>query len=123
MRMSDWSSDVCSSDLARQRLPHDGIAGQALIARQVLPRRAQDDAQAVLDAQRAALPDRLVIRAHQRVQRAFVLQHRDLGDEGAGAVDALQLLGKHVLAAARSEESRVGKEGVSTVRSRWSPYH
>src|SRR3546814_15152439 len=72
MRMSDWSSDVCSSDLARQRLPHDGIAGQALIARQVLPRRAQGDAQAVLDAQRAALPDRLVVRAHQRVPRAFV---------------------------------------------------
>src|SRR3546814_16646294 len=23
----------------------------------------------------------------------------------------------------RSEESRVGKEGVSTCRSRWSPYH
>src|SRR3546814_20849966 len=27
------------------------------------------------------------------------------------------------LVAARSEERRVGKEGVSTVRSRWSPYH
>src|SRR3546814_11018348 len=25
--------------------------------------------------------------------------------------------------AGRSEERRVGKEGVSTVRSRWSPYH
>src|SRR3546814_12238984 len=25
--------------------------------------------------------------------------------------------------AARSEERRVGKEGVSTCRSRWSPYH
>src|SRR3546814_10778742 len=27
------------------------------------------------------------------------------------------------LYAARSEERRVGKEGVSTCRSRWSPYH
>src|SRR3546814_17506511 len=27
------------------------------------------------------------------------------------------------MCAARSEESRVGKEGVSTCRSRWSPYH
>src|SRR3546814_17703807 len=26
-------------------------------------------------------------------------------------------------AAGRSEERRVGKEGVSTCRSRWSPYH
>src|SRR3546814_12406730 len=33
---------------------------------------------------------------------------------------------KHYLAPAeiiRSEERRVGKEGVSTCRSRWSPYH
>src|SRR3546814_18020053 len=29
----------------------------------------------------------------------------------------------HELAALRSEERRVGKEGVSTCRSRWSPYH
>src|SRR3546814_7603506 len=42
---------ILAEPRARQRLPHDGIAGQALIARQVLPRRAQGDAQAVLDAQ------------------------------------------------------------------------
>src|SRR3546814_1513110 len=29
----------------------------------------------------------------------------------------------HRLAAVRSEERRGGKEGVSTCRSRWSPYH
>src|SRR3546814_17954214 len=28
-----------------------------------------------------------------------------------------------VVVAARSEERRVGKEGVRTCRSRWSPYH
>src|SRR3546814_15608531 len=28
-----------------------------------------------------------------------------------------------IIIRARSEERRVGKEGVSTVRSRWSPYH
>src|SRR3546814_13432089 len=33
--------------------------------------------------------------------------------------DAVMVL----LAASRSEERRVGKEGVSTCRSRWSPYH
>src|SRR3546814_783434 len=31
--------------------------------------------------------------------------------------------GKRVIEAARSEERRVGKECVSTCRSRWSPYH
>src|SRR3546814_2641563 len=35
-----------------------------------------------------------------------------------GAVDGLQLAGP-----GRSEERRVGKECVSTCRSRWSPYH
>src|SRR3546814_14735085 len=33
----------------------------------------------------------------------------DIGRDGAGLL--------------RSEERRVGKEGVSTCRSRWSPYH
>src|SRR3546814_12778230 len=56
-------------------------------------------------------------------------QHDD-GDAGlqpAADVEAAQR-GQHVVAEAagadhRSEERRVGKEGVSTCRSRWSPYH
>src|SRR3546814_9711309 len=38
------------------------------------------------------------------------------GSSGEGGDDWLEILG-------RSEERRVGKEGVSTCRSRWSPYH
>src|SRR3546814_8863330 len=38
-------------------------------------------------------------------------------------VDEAGLLGWTSLADARSEERRVGQEGVSTCRSRWSPYH
>src|SRR3546814_14808273 len=43
----------------------------------------------------------------------------------AGFAGAGGILGLFVSAALidRSEESRVGKEGVSTGRSRWSPYH
>src|SRR3546814_11260053 len=44
---------------------------------------------------------------HQRDKRA---EDRPPGDEAAGAVN-------------RSEARRVGKECVSTCRSRWSPYH
>src|SRR3546814_9937649 len=62
MRISDWSSDVCSSDL-----PAD--------------------------------------RESRSVHRPPVAR------EGAGFLRA------------RSEERRVGKECVSTCRSRWSPYH
>src|SRR3546814_11321334 len=64
MRISDWSSDVCSSDLV-------------------------------------AWPDRV---ARQRA-----------GQRG----EYLSVGGR----AYRSEERRVGKECVSTCRSRWSPYH
>src|SRR3546814_13506920 len=55
------------------------------------------------------------------------LRHRAVGrrDHEARAVH-LSGTGDHVLdvvGVARSEERRVGKEGVSTCRSRWSPYH
>src|SRR3546814_6381008 len=63
MRISDWSSDVCSSDLV-----HEFLVGVARHARVRVRRR------------------------HQQLT-------------------------------ARSEERRVGKECVSTCRSRWSPYH
>src|SRR3546814_2148033 len=62
MRISDWSSDVCSSDLAPES-PRDPLA---------------------------------------RLRRAL------------SVISAKELC--------RSEERRVGKECVSTCRSRWSPY-
>src|SRR3546814_6416863 len=61
MRISDWSSDVCSSDLA------------------------------------------------------YLALQRRPEEQQAGA----RILGQLI----RSEERRVGKECVSTCRSRWSPYH
>src|SRR3546814_18938015 len=39
------------------------------------------------------------------------------------AYDKLAPKGFEAIAVARSEERRVGKECVSTCRSRWSPYH
>src|SRR3546814_4121274 len=79
MRISDWSSDVCSSDLGQIGLRH------------------RDDA-------------------------AFLaVDDRDGWTPVALARDApvVQAVVHH----ARSEERRVGKECVSTCRSRWSPYH
>ena len=40
-----------------------------------------------------------------------------------GGVNDLESVVKCVQRAIRSEERRVGKECVSTCRSRWSPYH
>src|SRR3546814_2898468 len=67
MRISDWSSDVCSSDLKTSGKHRHDARGQL------------------------------------RLKRAY---------EPAESADGT-----------RSEERRVGKECVSTCRSRWSPYH
>src|SRR3546814_18501501 len=105
MRISDWSSDVCSSDL--QRHP------QKLVRRQpALPVRHRPSSKARALRQRqdadpfaaAALddgqPDRLVggAVAQRRIHEP--------------------VLGKDIR---RSEESRVGKEWLSTGSFRWSP--
>src|SRR3546814_2356910 len=71
MRISDWSSDVCSSDLHRLR--------------------------------RGALTETEVT---VRYRHAFEVRHPS-----------------YFTGEFRSEERRVGKECVSTCRSRWSPYH
>src|SRR3546814_1789885 len=79
MRISDWSSDVCSSDL-RACAPTIEIAHE--IDADTVDSRFLD---------------------HELVTRQF----------GGDAIT----IGH------RSEERRVGKECVSTCRSRWSPYH
>src|SRR3546814_9823424 len=45
------------------------------------------------------------------------------GEQPAGDLDRQIELGPRRHVADRSEERRVGKECVSTCRSRWSPYH
>src|SRR3546814_10078630 len=80
MRISDWSSDVCSSDL--------------LVAR-VLELRQLHEQLPVLVARAWSFIPHCVIKRCQHDQLADI----------------------------RSEERRVGKECVSTCRSRWSPYH
>src|SRR3546814_4719375 len=72
MRISDWSSDVCSSDL---RIP------------------LQDSP--------------LELRYYER----------------ANWTDVAPRMLQSLIVQSRSEERRVGKECVSTCRSRWSPYH
>src|SRR3546814_8316848 len=73
MRISDWSSDVCASDLF----------GNAYAASAI----------------------------NQDGYPTGILSSIDVSREGV------------VQAKYRSEERRVGKECVSTCRSRWSPYH
>src|SRR3546814_5624035 len=92
MRISDWSSDVCSSDL---RTFPDGAGHRLPLLFRVS--RTDDHLVRRLVAARLGAFGRLAPR-RDRVTAARC-------------------------PAFRSEERRVGKECVSTCRSRWSPYH
>src|SRR3546814_2447685 len=94
MRISDWSSDVCSSDLLRHATGmHHAQGDLADVRRQ----RRQ-----------------VGLRAHDlEGAPGDLLRVADVAVEGRG----------HGVNSESSEERRVGKECVSTCRSRWSPYH
>src|SRR3546814_14153788 len=99
MRISDWSSDVCSSDLLEGTLT--AVAG--------LRMRNANSAdglrlQHILSAESYRFPE-IFAQAYDQ-----------------GTVPTLKFLAD-LLRRHRSEERRVGKECVSTCRSRWSPYH
>src|SRR3546814_18518628 len=102
MRISDWSSDVCSSDLA----------GDAL---RLAVRGDEDDRHGipVEDAARGIDAVDIILEAE--------IHEDEIGRRIVCERDRLRTaLGD---AAHRSEERRVGKECVSTCRYRWSPYH
>src|SRR3546814_17229066 len=103
--MSDWSSDVCSSDLPNDLTLPLLWLGLLLALVPVL----------------ADLPSAVIGAAagYLALWSVFWLFKLVTGKEGMGYGDfkLLAALG------ARSEERRVGKECVSTCRSRWSPYH
>src|SRR3546814_3351544 len=81
MRISDWSSDVCSSDLRIERFVTHPLRWTMAI---------QAIALGIIGFVPASVP-----HSYVTVPISFL---------------------------ARSEERRVGKECVSTCRSRWSPY-
>src|SRR3546814_15778516 len=105
MRISDWSSDVCSSDLYT-----------------ALPAIALDTG-----ADQYALT--WIVDGYTLVLACLVLSGGANGDRYGRR--RVLTAGLAVFAVAslvpvlvdRSEERRVGEECVSTCRARWSPYH
>src|SRR3546814_12955012 len=114
MRISDWSSDVCSSDLIVGELHPLAALEQGLGVVQYLRVEAVGHRVAEIRTHRAALIVGRVDLGEDRVEVEVVEM---LG----AAADLAQQLGAadHLV---RSEERRVGKECVSTCRARWSPH-
>src|SRR3546814_12655116 len=112
MRISDWSSDVCSSDLASTMAEFfDALTDKhiAFIEAQPVFFTATAAAEGRINLSPKGYADSFKILSERRVA------YLDLGGSGNET---------HAhLAADRSEERRVGEECVSTCRSRWSPYH
>src|SRR3546814_17574212 len=120
MRISDWSSDVCSSDLFCSLL-HD-IGKQADVAC-ALDGLGQFTLLLCGDRSDTAGDD-LAALGYETLQQSDVLVidlRRILGGEGA-ALTAAEKWECHgdVSPYSRSEVRRVGKECVSTCRSRWA---
>src|SRR3546814_7138688 len=84
MRISDWSSDVCSSDLIR-------YFGPSFII--------------------------------ENYGRTVTIAGRSVLDRQCRAAETERQIWEKQEPPWRSEERRVGKECVSTCRSRWLPYH
>src|SRR3546814_3873526 len=80
MRISDWSSDVCSSDLKQKQTQRNLKKGKT--------------------------PSYMLLMSLYCASKKWWIKDSD-----------------HMIHSSRSEERRVGKECVSTCRSRWSPYH
>src|SRR3546814_14349808 len=111
MRISDWSSDVCSSDL------------NAPIGSQIVPYPESPET------------DMTALGRSFRGQRGRVLLRESVAVTAAGGPapqadwrpqdvtpDLSRAMTAETLQAARSDERRVGKEGVRRWRSGWWPY-
>src|SRR3546814_11164657 len=103
MRISYWSSDVCSSDL----FGHSQEALSRLVGKS---RSHVANLMRLLD-----LPS--MVQEMVTVGELSMVHARAL----IGVPDCEGLA--RAVADKRSEERRVGKECVGTCRSRWSPYH
>src|SRR3546814_18747207 len=107
MRISDWSSDVCSSDLPgiRERLLKIWTDPESLNPARRTAEVTRDIA-ALLARLSTALETRLIRALPANLPAQQAVQHR------------------HAIAEkVRSEERRGGKKCVSPCRSRWLPYH
>src|SRR3546814_12374356 len=113
MRISDWSSDVCSSDLVIYTVLHDAdMLGQSIRSVMQELQENKEFIQLVSDHDIHTM-----IKAIRNVMGVAKIRKEEKSSKRktGGA--------KRTASSKRSEERRVGKEGVSTCRSGWSADH
>src|SRR3546814_17400581 len=118
MRISDWSSDVCSSDLLTE-----GIGSEKIEVAD--PARSGNPDRSVAEGECVIVVFRSQVHAQRGVAIGICRADSSVGEAGNIAVI---LAGEQCrqariggVVSARSEERRVGKECVSTCRSGWWP--
>src|SRR3546814_13682949 len=111
MRISDWSSDVCSSDLGI-----GGVIGGNSSTERALAIALDAAAQEGFRTRMFGGEDmaRLPLYNPRATMRT---------DDERAFVDAVRDASALIIASPRSEERRVGKACVSTCRTRWCPNH
>src|SRR3546814_16779484 len=107
MCMSGWSSDVCCSDLGDMPAVHSGTY---LALQKALAGKKALVAFPVMDGRRTH-PPLVAWECAQSILRS---------ESTGGLREVWQQFEPRILS---SEERRVGKDCVSTCRSRWLPYH
>src|SRR3546814_15862761 len=142
MRISDWSSDVCSSDrflvgkgmLSEKKtlkavqsvslkvrrgevvaVVGESGCGKTTLAKMLLGLLQPSSGNIFIEGQ--PITDVSIRQIARRVQPVFQDPYSSLNPRKT--LESIISLPLKV----RSEERRVGKECVSTCRSRWSPYH
>src|SRR3546814_15993529 len=123
MRISDWSSDVCSSDLRAllgRIVPHGdvnpllgklGITGGIELAPAEIVAAAWEGKTVAIGANSGLTLERRRVNGEPRLEISGFDPRSLLALKAKGCFPE------------RSEERRVGKEGGSTCRSGWAPYH
>src|SRR3546814_11506863 len=104
MRISDWSSDVCSSDLGLRK-----YLGEVL-------RHLAEQTESRVE-ERQLMPDH--VHMLLKIPPKYAVSQVVGCIKGKSAIHLARVYGERK----RSEERRVGKECVSTCRSRWAQYH
>src|SRR3546814_17298920 len=136
MRISGWSSDVCSSDLAATTQARAGLLKKAMAAgKDVYCEKPTAETLAVaMDLVKAAkkygvkhgvVQDKLFLPGLEKMKVLIDSGFfgKILSVRGEFGYWVFEGDWQQAQRPSRSEERRVGKECVSTCRSRWSPYH